>query len=115
MNRIEIKKDIIPYRFDIDIGNKIFTFDINYNFLFDYFTIDLSFADEVLVKGEKLVLEEVLFKSLYKDDAGNIDERFPSDVLIPISPNNAARRIGWNELENSVFLFVATKEELGIE
>lgn len=52
MEYLPIEKDSIPYQFDIDLEGDIFTFEVNYNDRFDFFTLDLMRNDNVLVYGE---------------------------------------------------------------
>ncbi len=49
MEYIEIEKDLIPYRFDIAIDGKTYTFEVSYNAENDYFTVDLYRNDQLVV------------------------------------------------------------------
>lgn len=100
---IDIEKALIPYSFECELGAELFTMQINYNALGDYFTIDLSKDDDVLVLGEKIVYGTPLFSEIY-------DDRFPAPTIIPLDPANKESRVGWDNLNETVFLVVANDE-----
>lgn len=96
---IEIEKDLIPYRFDIELVDELFTFEINYNNSFDFFTVNVEKDGEVLVIGEKLMLNKTLFSSL-------TDGRLPKGYLIPLNDGGDDERITFDNLGQTVFVFV---------
>lgn len=103
MEYIEIEKDLIPYEFDISIGGKTFTFVINYNAEFDYFTVDLYRNGELVVAGEKIVYGRPLFSSSQHLDV----------PTIPIFPYDLAEnetRVTWDNLNETVFLWLVTED-----
>ncbi|MCY6957900.1 phage baseplate plug family protein [Clostridium brassicae] len=112
MGTIEIDKDLIPYRFDLELSNKIYTFVIKYNFISDFFTIDLLIDDKILVQSEKIVLNEQLFKDLYEDSEGNLNEDFFTEALIFKSSNKNINEITFVNLQDEVKLFYYTREEI---
>lgn len=112
MGTIEIDKDLIPYRFDLELSNKIYTFIIKYNFISDFFTMDLSLNNEILVQSEKIVLNEQLFKDLYEDSEGNLNEDFFTEALIFKSSNKNIDKITFSNLQDEVKLFYYTREEI---
>ncbi|CAH8249354.1 hypothetical protein WJ0W_006540 [Paenibacillus melissococcoides] len=61
MEFIPIEKDSIPYQFDIALGVDIFTFEVNYNERFDFFTLDLMKDDQVLLQGVKTRIRRSCF------------------------------------------------------
>lgn len=61
MKIIDIDKNNLPERFDIELGAELFSFEVNYNETGDFFTIDLYKNDEPLVLGEKIMLNQPLF------------------------------------------------------
>lgn len=115
MQELILNKELIPYSFQINFNGKMYLMEINYNLIANYFTINLSLGTKKLVLGEKLVLNEILFRSLYEDSELNLDTNFPNDVIIPLSTNDNIKRLGWDELGNTVFIYTATRKELGIE
>lgn len=112
MGVIDIDKDIIPYQFDLELSNKIYTFTINYNFISDFFTVDLSLGDKILVQGEKIILDEVLFRETSTDAEGNISEDFPSEVLVFSASDNEVDRITFDNLGEDVQFYYITREEI---
>lgn len=96
---LPIDKNLIPYRFEIELNNEIFTFEVHHNQRYDYFTIDLYKNDVPLVYGEKLVLNISLFDSLV-----NVD--LPQVKIIPKDRANMASRITYDNMGETVFLFV---------
>lgn len=102
MNYIEIDKDAIPYSFEMQLGNVTWEFEVRYNTDFDFFTIDLLRAGELIVAGEKLVYGKALFENV---------QTKPSIPIMPFDESGNAKRVGWAELENSVFLYLLDGEE----
>lgn len=96
---IEIEKDLIPYRFDIDLSDELFSFEVHHNERFDYFTVNLEKDGETLVLGEKLMLNKVMFSAL-------TDPRLPKVYLIPIDESGEADRITFDNMGVKVFLFM---------
>jgi len=111
MGIIEIDKNLIPYTFDIELSGRLYTIEINYNYIFDFFTIDLYLDNKPLVKSEKLILNEVLFKDIYEDKEGNLNEKFPTEILIPLG-NNDIKRITYDNFGKDVQLYYAERSEL---
>lgn len=114
---IEIDKDLIPYEFDLllrDFENNqaLYSFIVNYNKLGDFYTFSLIRSGETLIEGEKLVLDQPLFKFYSEDKGLNLDRRFPKDVMIPVSLTSAISRVGINELNRSVYLFIIDRDVL---
>ncbi|MGJ0848194.1 phage baseplate plug family protein [Tissierella praeacuta] len=99
MKYIDINKDMIPYRFDITLADETYTFEVNYNALKDYFTIDLYKNDEVIVLGEKLVYGKPLFLSSQHKDIPKID-------ILPLDLANKTERITFENFNKEVFLFL---------
>ena len=111
MGIIEIDKNLIPYVFDIELSDRVYTIEINYNYIFDFLTIDLYLDKKPLVKSEKLILNEVLFKDIYEDKDGNLNEEFPTEILIPLG-NNDIKRITYDNFGKDVQLYYAERSEL---
>lgn len=112
MEVLEIDKELIPYEFDIELSNRIYTIGINYNYLFDYFTVDLKLGDTVLVQNEKLIIDKILFSSVCEDFSHNLDDEFPTEIIIPVANNDSIDRITFDNLNNDVILYVVGREEL---
>ena len=96
---INIEKELIPYSFEIELGVELFQIGVEYNSVGDFFTIELSKDGEILVSNEKIVYGEPLFSEIY-------DARYPAPTIIPIDPAGNETRVGWDNLNKTVFLVV---------
>ncbi|WP_128102783.1 hypothetical protein [Paenibacillus sp. DCT19] len=103
MDYIDIEKDLVPYRFDISLEDELFTFEVQYNEQFDYFTLDLEKNGEVLVTGEKLVYGTTLFYDV-------MDNRFPKVPIVPYDQSETESEVNWRTLSESVFLYLIDTE-----
>lgn len=94
---IELEKELIPYRFEIELGAELFEMEIHYNLVHDFFTIDLFKDDEVLIYGEKVTYGVPLFADVY-------DSRFPAPTIIPMDESGQEQRVTFENLNETVFL-----------
>lgn len=101
---IEIDKDEIPYSFEIELAGEVFEIEVNYNQTHDFFTVDLFKDGGVLVIGEKLIINRPLFKNRV-----NID--LPKVQIIPKDRANSATRITYENMNETVFLYVGDSGE----
>jgi len=99
MEYMPVFKERIPYSANFRIAGSTFTFSFYYNIEGDFFTVDLEHNGEVLARGEKITYLRPLFLTYLTDE-------FPLRPIIPYDLSKKAERVGWNELENEVFLFV---------
>ncbi|NOJ69346.1 phage baseplate plug family protein [Paenibacillus alvei] len=93
---IGIDKDLVPYSFDMDLGDRTYTFEVRYNSTHDYFTVDLSEGDTPLALGVKLVWGVPLFISMETRE-------FPLELIVPYG-DNPEEQITWDTLGRSVHL-----------
>lgn len=100
---IPIDKERIPYTFSIQIYEKTRTFTVRYNSDYDYFTLDMLDSDGPVVEGEKIMLHQELFSSLAT--GGLPRGLFVTDL------SDEAERCGWDELSETVFIYVLGGEE----
>jgi len=105
MDYIEIEKDLIPYRFEMDLPDE-YEFEIGYNARFDFFTVDLYKEGNALVVGEKLILDRPLF-----EDLASVD--LPKVKIIPMDRVGEENRITYENLERTVFLYVIDGDDDG--
>lgn len=104
MEYIEIDKNMIPYRFDMTLSNETYTFEVYYNALKDYFTLNLLKGDKVIVLGEKVVYGRALFTtSKYRD--------IPKVKIIPLDLTGKTQRVTFENLNRDVFLFLVGDED----
>lgn len=101
---IEIDKDEIPYSFEIELAGEVFEIEVNYNQTYDFFTVDLFKDGGVLVIGEKLIINRPLFENRV-----NID--LPKVQIIPKDRANSATRITYENMNETVFLYVGDSNE----
>jgi hypothetical protein len=99
MRVIEIDKNNLPERFDIELGAELFSIEVNYNETGDFFTIDLYKNDEPLVLGEKIMYNQPLFQDVE-------DSRFPAPQLIATDLSGKESRVTWDNFGVTVFLVV---------
>jgi len=101
---IDIDKNEIPYAFEMELAGEIFEFEVNYNQAHDFFTLDLFKNGGALVVGEKLILNRPLFRN-------RIDIQLPKVQIIPLDRANSATRITYENLNETVFLYVNEGDE----
>lgn len=112
MEIIDIDKTMVPYKFDINLSNRIYTFIINYNVMFDFFTADLLLNGTILVKSEKLVLNQFLFREIAEDSEHNIDPNFPTELLFVGTTDNTIKRVSYENIGDTVFLYCIDRSEV---
>jgi len=112
MDIIDIDKTIVPYTFDINLSNRIYTININYNVLFDFFTADLLLNGAVLVKDEKIVLNQFLFREIAEDSEHNLDPNFPTELFYIGTTDNNIKRVSFSNLGDTVFLYSIDRSEV---
>jgi hypothetical protein len=112
MGIIPLDKTLAPYKFEIYLSNKIYTLQIDYNVTFDFYTIDLNYNDELLVKGEKLVLNQPLFLEACQDADLNLNPNFPAEVLFMGTQDSSIKRISYDNLGTTVQLYYVERSEL---
>src|SRR5690625_1441149 len=94
---LSINKEQIPYQFEYEYNDHLFTFEIHYNADYDFFTVDLYKNDELIVYGEKLVYGQQLFKSLNDSTLTK---------LIPLDESENTDKITYDNFQKIVFLKV---------
>ncbi len=104
MNYIDIDKDKVPYRFDITLAGETYTFEVKYNTLKDFFTIDLLKNDRVIVLGEKIIYGKPLFLNSQHKDIPKVD-------ILPLDLTDKSERITFENLNKEAFLFLIDGDE----
>jgi hypothetical protein len=103
---ININKELIPYEFDIVLDKKLYVLGLNYNYTYDFFSVDLYRNKELILSGEKLVYGLPLFVNYqYLDVPKNI-------VLIPLDITEDNNDITYDNFNESVFIYIFNKDEL---
>lgn len=93
---IEINKDILPYQFNILLGDEPFELLVDYNATGDLFTVSLYKEDE-LICTEPLVLGVPLFQDVYQPG------KFPAVTIVP---SGNADAVTFENLGETVFLTI---------
>lgn len=96
---IEIGKDLIPYNFDILLGQEEFNIYIMYNSVTDSFSATLSKNGEVLVDNEPLVYGIPLFQDVF-------NEKFPCLDIVPYDESGQVDEITWDNFGTLVLLTI---------
>ena len=97
---IEIKKDIIPYYFNVLLGDTPYEMQINYNYTANLFTVTLSKGGTILCIGEPIVYGVPLFNDLLT--RGN----FPKVTITPIDESGETIAVTFDNLSSTVLLKV---------
>ena len=104
MEYIQINKTEIPEMFDIYLANETFTLSFAYNETGDFFSVDLYKPNaegerDPLVLGEKLTLNRPLWENITSLE-------LPAPTIIPKDLSNTEKRITWDNLGETVFLYI---------
>lgn len=99
MRYISINRDEVPYKFEMELAGEVFGFLIEYNYDFDFFTVDLTRAGFGTITGEKIVYGRPLFGAY-------AETWLPKVKIVPRDPSGQQTRVGWDQLEETVFLMI---------
>lgn len=100
--KINIDKNAIPYQFDIELGGELFTFDVDYNKRFDFFTFGLYKDGSPVVINEKMVYGRELFLTV-----ASYEKRLPKFRLLPFDESGQpVEAITWDNFNETVILLV---------
>ena len=100
---IEIKKELLPYKFNILLADDWFELYVSYNKTADMFTVTLYKGGE-LIATEPLVLGVPLFQDVYQPG------RFPAITLVPYDESGDATKVTYENLGRNVFLTIDDEE-----
>lgn len=95
---IDIDNNLIPYRFDMQLQDMTFTFEVHYNSEYDFFTIDL-YRGETYITTEKIVYGQSLFQNALHLDV-------PPILIVPYDLTEQEPRVTYENLGVSVFLYL---------
>lgn len=97
---IPISKENLPERFEFDLAEETFTFEVFYNEVGDFFTVNLyDLNDNPIVLGEKLVLNVPLWSDI-------VNSKLPAPSLIPLDESGKEDRISYDNFGETVFLYI---------
>lgn len=103
--QIEIKKDIIPYTFNISLADEVYEMRIDYNNTADLFTVSLSKNGKMLCTGEPIIYGQSLFLDI--ENRGG----FPKVIIFPIDESGGSNAVTFDNLSNTVLLQVYGGED----
>lgn len=101
---IEINKSLIPYTFNIELSNEVFTFRVDYNNYGGFFTIELSKNGKTLCSGEPIVYGKPLFADVWNAEFPHID-------IVPVDLSNEYNAVTYDNLCNGVLLVLDNEAE----
>lgn len=104
MKYIDIDKSLIPYRFDIKLYGETYTFEINYNEIYDFFTINLYKNEIPIVFGEKIVYGKPLFNSYNHLEISKIS-------ILPFDLSQNTDRVTYENFNEQVYLYLVEGDE----
>ncbi len=99
-DRILIKKDLIPYGFNIALGKEKFNMKFDYNKQSDLFTVSLYRDGVLLCDSEPIIYGVSLFQDVYQSG------RFPVLDIIPLDESGSEQEVTWENFGNTVFLTI---------
>lgn len=99
MKYIDIEKEKIPYSFEVVLAGETFQFEVFYNGVGDFFTINLYKNHELVVLGEKIVYGVELFENLKHLPV-------PKVRIRPFDTTGIANKITYENMNEDVFLYV---------
>ncbi|MFR4538154.1 MAG: phage baseplate plug protein [Anaerotignaceae bacterium] len=99
-DRIEVKKNLIPYSFNITLAGEVFELGINYNEYADLFTLNLTKDSELICAGEPIVYGVPLFNDIY------VNGKYPNIIIIPHDDSGENTTVTWDNFQETVFLVI---------
>lgn len=100
-DRILIKKELIPYTFNIMLADDMFIVSVDYNATGDFFTLGLTDAEgNVVARSEKLVYGMPVFGDIYNPIT------FPCLTIVPCDDSGQEDVITWDNFGETVFLCI---------
>lgn len=98
-DRINIKKSMCPYSFNIVLSDVLYNVRVDYNSIGDFFTITLKHNNETICT-EPLVYGVYLFQDIYQP------EKYPMINLIPWDESEVEDKVNFETLNETVFLTI---------
>ena len=100
MKYIDVKKNLIPYTFNIVLGEEVYDMRIDYNNRADLFTVSLSKDGNALCIGEPIIYGKPLFADLINRGG------FPKVKITPLDYSGESTAVTYDNLGRTVFLVV---------
>ena len=99
-DRIIVKKDLIPYGFNIALGKEKFNLRFAYNAQADLFTVSLYRDGTLLCNAEPIIYGVPLFCDIYKNGV------FPVLNIVPLDESGQQQEVTWENFGETVFLTI---------
>jgi hypothetical protein len=100
MSKIPIKKNMIPYSFDISLGDELFRIIVNYNSTADMFTVGISKGMETICEGAPVIYGRKIFECVSR---GGL---YPAVDIIPYDISGNKDKVTWDNFGETVFLYI---------
>lgn len=105
-DKILINKDLIPYKFSILLGAEEFVLTVKYNKKHDLFTIGLEDSQEnTICTAEPLIYGQPLWGDIQQPN------KYPGVRIIPYDESGQETKVTYNNLGETVFLFIDNYED----
>ena len=103
--RINIKKELIPYQFQLKSKRDIFYINLKHFAYNDRIYIDIYDENKnLLLENEKLIQDVPIGLYLFKDNNLTQNVFLPSAIIVPMSDNNKKYDINFDNFYTEVFL-----------
>ena len=99
-DRISIKKELIPYSFNILLAGELFKMTVYYNESHDFFTVRLEKDGEVICEGEPVIYGFPLFGDLYQYG------KYPALDIVPLDESGENDTVTFESFNETVFLTI---------
>lgn len=99
-DRIIVKKELIPYGFNIALGKEKFNMRFAYNKQADLFTVSLYRDGKLLCHAEPIVYGVPLFRDVYESGI------FPMPDIVPYDESGQEQSVTWENFGETVFLTI---------
>ena len=103
--RLNIKKELIPYQFQLKSKGDIFYITLKHFAYNDRIYIDIYDENKnLLLENEKLIQDVPIGLYLFKDNNLTQNVFLPSAIIVPMSDNNKKYVINFDNFYTEVFL-----------
>lgn len=99
-DRIIVKKELIPYGFNITLGKEKFNLRFAYNKQADLVTVSLYRDGKLLCHAEPVVYGVPLFRDVYESGV------FPMPDIVPYDESGQEQSVTWENFGETVFLTI---------
>jgi len=104
-DKIEIKKSLIPYTFDILLSGEVFTIRVDYNKNADLFVLRLEKDGEIICAGEPIIYGVPLWQDVF------VSGKYPALIIVPLDEANNMTAVTYDNLDETVFLIIDNGSE----